>query len=486
MPNDPYVGLEPTPLWQHFAALNAIPRPSGHEEAAREYVRQVAEAAGSASATDSRGNLIARVEATDGFDGPTVAIQSHLDMVCESADGVEHDCEHDPIVPRRDGDWILASGTTLGADNGIGVAAALSLLSDPATAHGPLELVFTVEEETGLHGAAELDVSMLNAQALINLDSEDDRALTVGCAGGADVELALPLAREAAPPGWHGVELRVSGLSGGHSGMQIHERHANAIVLAATVLDRLAREGVDFRLQSIDGGSAHNAIPRNASARLAVAGETAERAIAEAFAELRSAWTAAEPEIELMLLDGATVSDVLPTATAAVLVRLLLELPHGVIAMSERFEGTVETSANLATVHTEVEQARVSTSVRSLKEDELRETRERIKAMALAAGAAAELGSGYPGWEPRESSPLLASTVAAYREVYGRDPSIEVLHGGLECGVIVSKKPELDAVSFGPLIQSAHSPDERLEASTVVGFYSVLTKLLAKLGRPDA
>lgn len=486
MQGDAFSGLEPVALWRHFAALSAIPRPSGHEDAVREYVKQAAEAAGASCETDSRGNLIARVAATDGCEGPVVAIQSHLDMVCERDDGVAHDCERDPIVARRDGDWILATGTTLGADNGIGVAAALAVLSDSAAPHGPLELVFTVEEETGLLGAAELDVSRLDAELLINLDSEDDRALTVGCAGGAEVEIELPVAREAVPTGWLGFELRVSGLSGGHSGMQIHEPHANAIVLVAAILGQLRDRDAKFRLESIDGGSAHNAIPRSARVRLALADETGAQMLEETVAEARRTWKSAAPELELSLSPEMEIGDAISAEQGTALISLLGELPHGVLAMSHRFADTVETSANLATVRTSPQEVRAVTSIRSLKAPDLRGAQERIEEIAGAAGASAKPGAGYPGWEPREHSRLLDLTSAAYRRVHRREPAIEVLHGGLECGVIVAKKPELDAISFGPLIEAAHSPDERLKASTVPAFYRLLTDLLADLGRGAA
>jgi dipeptidase D len=478
----PYEQLEPVALWQHFAALNAIPRPSGQEGEAREYVRGVAEAAGASWAVDARGNAMVRVPARGAPDAPVVAIQAHLDMICESADGVAYDPGRDPIVPRREGDLILASGTTLGADNGIGAAAALALLSDPPAVHPPLELVFTVEEETGLHGAADLDVSLLRAEALINLDSEDDRALVVGCAGGAGVTAELPVEREPAPPGSQGAEIRVSGLSGGHSGVQIHERHANAILLLRAVLDRLREAGVELRLAALDGGSAHNAIPRSATARLALTGEGAEQAVARAASELRGEWGDDEPGLAVELVSaGGDVEAVLSAGTATALAGLLGSVPHGVIAMSERFEGTVETSANLAIVRTGAERIEVLASVRSMRERSLRDVQDEIRTSAEAHGATAESSGGYPGWEPREGSPLLALAGAAYREVHGHEPRIDVLHGGLECGVILSKAPGLDAISFGPLIEGAHTPGERVRASTVSDTYRVLLKLLAGL-----
>lgn len=479
---NPYGGLEPAALWRHFAALNAIPRPSGHEDAARRYVHSVAEAAGAEWHVDAYGNAIARVAARAAAeDAPVVAVQTHLDMVGESAPGVEHNWERDPIVPRRDGDRILATGTTLGADNGIGVAAALALLNDPMVVHGPLELVFTVEEETGLHGAAALDVAQMRAEALINLDSEDDGAVTVGCAGGADVTLMLALDRQPAPTGWRAVELRVDGLSGGHSGVQIQERHANAIRLAIEVLDRLWEAGVEYRLESFTGGSAHNAIPRSAAVGLAVTGDEANAAVEEMAAELAAEWRNVESDLTLELVDRPAASEVMPKLQAEALLGILRGLPHGVITMSSHFEDTVETSANLAIVRAEGPKAEILTSVRSLKESALDGVQKDIRELGERAGASSIYGSGYPGWEPQEGSPLVAATVDAYRKVRGHDPRIEVVHGGLECGVITAKKPGLEAVSFGPSIKGAHTPNERVYASTVLDTCRLLTALLAHL-----
>lgn len=482
MQSHPYSGLEPATLWRHFAALNEIPRPSGHEHAAREYVHSVAAAAGAESAVDAGGNTVVHVAARGGHDdAPIVAIQTHLDMVCTSAPGVEHDFEREPIVPRRDGARIFASGTTLGADNGIGVAAALALLSDPVTVHGPLELVFTVEEETGLRGAIDLDASALRAQVLVNLDSEDDQALTVGSAGGANVMLSLPISREPSPPGLRGAELRISGLTGGHSGMQIHERHANAIKLAVAVLDRLREANVEYRIESFTGGSAHNAIAPHAAVSVLLPGEAADAVVARAAAELREQWADCEPELVVGLLDRPSAGEVMAGACATSLTDLLRSLPHGVISMSQRFPGAVETSANLAVVRSEERNVEILTSVRSHDGESLNQMQQRIRALGEDAGAGSRVTASYPAWPPREHSPLLACTVEAYRRVHGREPRIDIVHGGLECGVIVANKPNLDAVSFGPLIKGAHTPTEHVYASTVLDTWRVLVTLLANL-----
>jgi dipeptidase D len=481
--DDPYRGLEPPGLWRHFAALNKIPRPSGQEGAARDYVREVAESFGAEAFEDPYGNTVVRAAARPGAaDRQLVAVQTHLDMVCVAAPGVAHDFDHDPIVPIRDGDKISADGTTLGADNGIGVAAALALLTEPDLACGPLELLFTVEEEVGLLGALHFDPALLKATSLINLDSENDKALTVGCAGGAEVVLRLEPERITLPPDWECAELRVSGLSGGHSGVQIHEHRANAIKLLVALFERLRNGGVDLGLASIAGGTAHNAIPTEATALFAFPSSAADQAAAiavEATADLKQEWGADEPDLTVKLdfLDSR-VPSLADQAGSLNLLNLLAELPHGMIAMSSRFEETVATSVNLALVKTDGETIEVLTSIRGLTEEELDATTTKVKGIGEKAGARIEVVGGYPGWEPREDSPLLTAATTAYERLHGESPLIEVVHGGLECGVLVANKPDLDAISFGPLIREAHTPQEHVYAGTVSGTWRLLLALL--------
>lgn len=483
---DPYDGLEPAELWRHFAALNEIPRPPGHEAAARAYVRQVADAHGAELVQDEHGNALVRVRGRDAFaDARPVAVQAHLDMVCDSAPGVQHDFTRDPILARRDGDTIRARDSTLGADNGIGVAAALALLTQPDVRCGPLELLFTVEEETGLYGALALDANMLRARSLINLDSEDDDALTVGCAGGADVKVRVELELERLDAGWGAVELAVSGLTGGHSGVQIHEHRANAIKQLVAVIDRLREGGVELRLASLSAGTAHNAIPLAGVARLAVAADAIERTgelVAHAASDLTREWGADEPglELELRVLDGP-LRHAAPPHASEQLLSLLRELPHGVLAMSEDFPGTVATSINLAMVTTDGSRVEVQTSARSVSAEVLAGVVARVERVAGENGASATLEGGYPGWEPRPDSPLLAAAARAYERVHCTQPKIEVVHGGLECGALIAKLPDLDAVSFGPRIREAHTPREHVYASTVLGTWKVLLALLEGL-----
>ena len=484
-----YASLEPAQLWRHFAALNAIPRPSGQEAAARAYVQHVAQSAGATCDSDAAGNLVVRVAPQNGgsADAPIVAIQSHLDMVCEKRPDVQHDFAVDAIQTRREGDLIYANGTTLGADNGIGAAAALALLTEPNLRHGQLELIFTVEEETGLHGAMALDPALLQATMLINLDSEDPDELTIGCAGGAETMLYLPLAHEAAPANWPSCEVRVGGLKGGHSGVQIHEPLANAIKLLASLLQSLPQQ-TSFRLVEMTGGSAHNAIPRDATAHLVAAPDaisTLNAAVDEACHRLRAQWADDEPAltIELRVVEEKDATPVLAASSQKKLLRLLNDLPHGVLAMSEQFQGKVQTSTNLSNVETKSEQAEIATSSRSFVATELQNVQQQIQSIGAEAGAKVERRDGYPGWEPNADSQLLQKTKAAYEQVVGKPAQVEVVHAGLECGVILSRKPHMEAISFGPLIRGAHSPEECVAISTVAPTWKLLTTLLADLSQ---
>jgi dipeptidase D len=481
-----YAGLEPRELWRHFGGLNRAPRPSRREEAARAYVRQVAEAAGALWTTDERGNTVVRVPASPGREqAPPVAVQAHLDMVCEKRPEVDHNFETDPIRPRIQGECVYGTGTTLGADNGIGAAAALALLTEPGLEHGPLELIFTVEEETGLHGAAALDPSLVHARMLVNLDSENPLELTIGCAGGAGAILHLPLALEPVSPGWIGREVVVSGLKGGHSGVQIHERLANAIKVLQRALSEAGQAGAEFRIGTIQGGNAHNAIPRDASARLAVAPEstaTLEEATAGVHDVLCLAWRRDEPGLSLEVREAPLPEAVWTPEEGARVLQLLDDLPHGVLAMSEVFPGKVETSSNLAMVRSEGGELEIATSSRSFLDEELAKVQERIRACGEASGARVEMRDGYGGWEPDPGSRLLQTAVAVYERVFGTSPEVQVIHAGLECGVIASRLPGLQALSFGPRIEGAHTPEEHVHIPTVASTWRLLTALLAALG----
>ncbi len=485
-----YFGLEPAAVWQHFGALNHIPRPSGREDAARAYVQNLAQNHGATWQTDARGNLVVRVAARGARpDAPIVVMQSHLDMVCQKRPDVTHDFNLDPILPRRDGDKIFASGTTLGADNGIGAAIMLAILTNPPARHGPLELLFTVEEETGLLGAAHLDGELVRGRLLVNLDSEEGNEITVGCAGGATTNLFLPVEREKVATGFPIISIAITGLAGGHSGIQIGENLGNAIKILGQILDAGSEDCPDLRLISLDGGTAHNAIPRDANAVVCVPPEQIgafDAAFARISGEIEAKWRAFEPDLRLECEEVGVPGSLFPlsarhTAQVAGLVR---DLPHGVAKMSARFEGKVQTSSNLAEVHGELDSEEITFSVsnRSFVADELHEMQQKVADLGRATGARIEARDGYPGWEPRGDSPLLHTAMRAFESVMGKAPHIEVVHAGLECGLLCEKLPDLDAVSFGPLIRGAHTPEEWVSIPSTAENFAVLNALLKRLG----
>jgi dipeptidase D len=479
----PLSDLVPERLWGHFDALRAIPRASGEEQAAREHVEGVALQRGWDCARDAAGNLRLRVPATPGRENAaTLVLQAHLDMVCEKDASSDFDFSRSAVDVHVEGDWVLARGTTLGADNGIGVAAALAACEEPSIAHGPVEILLTVDEEATGSGAARLDPALVQGRMLLNLDAEDDTMIVVGCAGGCDTDLEFAARRAGAPKGHAPLRVRVSGLAGGHSGLTIHEGRGNAIrLLARALLRMLAR--ADLYLWSLEGGNKHNAIPREATALVygPPGFADAARAIAgRAMAELST---------ELGPLDAGFALDVhdadpqslapFDCSSTRRLVRLLVALPTGVQAMSLEEPGAVETSANLASVRTDVSVVTVSMHSRSNRASALRGMLDQIDAVARLSGAdTTEAGAYYP-WKASAGSPLLAAARRAYAGVWGHEPRVGAVHAGLECSQIAARIPGMDLASFGPLILGAHAPGERVSISSVARFYELLCALLA-------
>jgi dipeptidase D len=475
--------LEPTPLWRHFDEILTIPRASKNEGKIRDYVIGVAERAGLEHKTDEAGNVVVRKPASQGKNGtPTVVVQAHLDMVEEKNSDVDHDFSRDPIRPQRDGDYVKASGTTLGSDCGIGIASMLALMESKDLAHGPLELLFTIDEETGLTGASSLAADMLTGRILLNVDSEEEGVLTIGCAGGCDTHLHLPVTRFAVPGDSKPLSVRVSGLKGGHSGVDIHRQRGNAIKLLARALYAASLEHA-FRLAALTGGSAHNAIPREASATLVLGTAEPDAVRTKLLRELdaiRGEFRPAEPDMEFGLEETAPPADAWDDGMTSKTLRLLHGLPHGVLSMSYDMPGLVETSSNLAVVNESDGRLTVLTSNRSSVASALSALLQRIRAIGALAGAEVEEHDGYPGWKPDVNSPLLKTVKRVHEDVAGT-AVIGAIHAGLECGIIGEKYPGMDMISFGPQIEFPHSPDERVKVPTVAIFYRILTTTLERL-----
>ena len=477
--------LSPSSLWSHFDQLTSVPRPSRNEDRVRAWVFQWAKTHAFESREDAAGNIVVAVPATAGREhAPIVVIQSHLDMVCEKNKDVEHDFDRDPISTAIVDGWVVAAGTTLGADNGIGVAAAMATAIDPDIARGPLELLFTVDEETGLTGAANLDPAIVQGRILLNLDTEEDGVLCVGCAGGADTHLSLALEREAGRLGVTHRRLIVSGLRGGHSGINIHENRGNAIRLLARLLEDAHRRDLAFALHDATGGAKSNAIPREAESLLALHGD--ELAGWEAHLQRWRATLAVElagidEGLRLELTAGDPSGKPLTRDSALCLLRLILALPQGVLAMSPTIPGLVESSNNVAAVRCEASCATIVASARSSLAPALESIGTSIRAAAELAGASWRTLDGYHGWQPNPSSAVTELLGDVYRTVWGTEPLVTAVHAGLECGLLGERIPGLDMISFGPTIRGAHSPDERVEIASVERFWRALALALERL-----
>ncbi|BCW94056.1 MAG: aminoacyl-histidine dipeptidase [Thermoanaerobaculum sp.] len=480
----PLANLQPSLVWQHFEEILKVPRPSKHEERIREHVKRWAQSKGFAVREDAAGNLVVKVPATPGHESaPTVVLQGHLDMVAEKNSDVTFDFFKDAIQPRIVGDYVYATGTTLGADNGIGVAAAMAIAEDPEAVHGPLELLFTVDEETGLTGAAKLDPSLVTGKTLLNLDTEEDGAFYIGCAGGADAHSVFTVQWEPVPAGHVALAVRVRGLKGGHSGVDIHENRGNALKFLARVVAAARKASAELRIAAVSGGSKHNAIPREADAVItlpAADAAKARQAMEEAAAVLKEEYGEIDPGQRVELGEAAT-SQVFSAGDSNRILDALLACPHGVLAMSRAVPGLVETSNNLAVVTTEGSQVKVVTSSRSSVMPSLRATLQQVEAVFKLAGAEVEVHDGYPGWKPNPNSPVLQLAKEVFQREFGREPEVKAIHAGLECGLIGEKFPGMDMLSLGPQIESPHSPDERVKIPTVANFYRLLKAILAAM-----
>lgn len=473
-------GLEPGLVWERFGELTRIARPPKGEDEARAHVLAWAAAHGYQGAVDEAGNAVVRVPASAGRErGPVVVLQSHLDMVCER----EPDSAFDPRVGRirvevEDG-WVVAPETTLGADNGIGVAAALAVAEDPDVAHGPLELLFTVSEEEGLEGAKALDPGLVSGRLLVNLDGTRDSSITIGCAGSAHTFARLALEPEPVD-GWTALAVEVSGARGGHSGADIARGRANAI----KALGRVLAAGGRARLARLDGGVSRNALPREARALVAVPDETAFReAAASEFAAIREQYARSDGSLELRI-EPAELVEATGEETTDRALGLLAVVPSGVIAMSPDLPGTVETSTSLNVATTEDGVLTLASMTRSASAPALDELVAGLEAAARLAGAEVEVRRSYPPWQPHLDSRLLATARATYERLFGAEPALEVVHGGLEPAILGDRLPGAEMISLGPEIVGPHAPGERLGVASTQRFYRLLGALLDDLSAP--
>ena len=473
--------LAPELVWNIFDQITKVPRPSKKEEKIRQWLVDFAKQHNIEYHLDATGNILMRKPATPGYeDHQTIVMQGHIDMVCEKNSNVDHDFENDPIETIIDGDWVKANGTTLGADNGVGVALSLACLIDDSFQHGPLEALFTYDEETGMTGANAIEEGFMTGKVLINLDSETEGQIFIGCAGGMDTVGLFHYTPAPAPKDLYYAKVKVSGLLGGHSGGDIHLQHANA----NKVLARFLTTQPDAVLAAIHGGNLRNAIAREAEAVIGIPYSSKDNVVAELnqFAAIIEGEVGdIEKGMKLTIETVDTPETVIEKEVADRLIKALIVCPHGVQGMSRSMPGLVETSTNMASVKMiEPGVIKVETSQRSSVESEKRAIAQAVATTFSLAGAEVKQGSGYPGWKPNTNSPIMKVCADTYRDLYGKEPEIMAIHAGLETGLFLTKYPYLDMVSIGPTMEGVHSPDERLYIPSVGTFYAYLKEVLSR------
>ena len=476
--------LEPKEVWKHFDEIRKIPRCSKNEEKIRAYIVNFAKKNNLEYKTDKPGNVVISKKASSGMEAKTtVVLQGHMDMVCEKNSDVDHDFSKDPIKLKLDGDILTADGTTLGADNGIGLAISLAILEDNNLKHGPIEALFTVDEETGLTGAFAMENNMLKGKILLNLDSEDFGVITVGCAGGGDTQIKLPLQTKKIDENMESLIVKVSGLRGGHSGVDIHEQRGNAVKLLTRMLWK-AHDSFDFLISDIKGGDKHNAIPREAYCIIAIDKSQKGKFVSTLKAEEKDILEEIkpiDPNFKVDVSDNEEIKTTLTKDTQEYLLNLLHGLPHGVDKISYDIPDLVETSTNLATVEIKDQDASIGLSTRSSIKSALQDFRDRIRATAELSGATVEEDTPYPGWKPNLDSEILELSKKIFKDMFGEDPKVEAIHAGLECGIIGEKFPGMDMISIGPTIKYPHSPEEQVHAETVKKFYKYVLEILKNI-----
>ncbi len=476
--------LEPKNVWQYFEDLTKVPRSSKKEEKVIAFLMDFAEKHNLNAKKDHIGNILITKPASQGMENlKPVLLQSHMDMVCEANRDKKINFDTDPITPVIDGEWVKADGTTLGADDGIGVAAQMAILTDNSLKHGPIECLFTVDEETGLTGAFELKPNFFESKILLNLDSEDEGEIFIGCAGGIDAVAKFEFVADGVNSDDVAMKFVVNGLKGGHSGDEIHKGYGNSNKIANRFLYDISKK-YDARLAHFDGGNKRNAIPREAEFTFTV-NKKHEADVKELFADFRKnvikEIAIAEPKINLELQSVDLPATVIDKKTQENLVSALYACPHGVHAWSPAISGLVETSTNLASVKFDGNNIVVVTSQRSSLESGKADMNNMVTSVFELAGAKVESGDGYPGWAPDTNSEILKIAEKSYEKLFGKKPVVRAIHAGLECGLFLEKYPDLDMISFGPTLRGVHSPDEKIEIKTVKMWWNHLLDILENI-----
>ena len=471
------------PVWHHFQQIAAIPHPSGHEEELCQYIKAVADNNGLRWQQDDVGNLVVYKPATAGYETrPATILQSHVDMVPEKNQDSPHNFFTDSLQLQIQGEWLTATNTTLGADNGIGVAAMLALLENNDIAHGPLEALFTVTEETTMAGALGLDPTLLNGTVLLNLDTEEDGALYIGCAGGVNIEARQHCPMESAPEHYQWFELEVSGLRGGHSGSDIHLQRGNAITVLARLLKAL--QPLSLRISQCQGGVLDNAIPRQASALVGFPADQVEqvqKTIDDVYSTLQRELNAVDPDLRLTCHAAPAPEHVFAVNDQVLWLNALHSCHHGVKRYSDHFAGVVETSNNLAILSMADGQVAVNCFTRSLVDSATLELADNISGLFRMTGAEVRQVGLFPGWQPNPDSDVLSRLVDVHQRMYDKEPVIRIIHAALECGILSAAKPGLDIISFGPQIEDAHTPRERVRIESVDRFWAFLKEAITAL-----
>ncbi len=482
--NNALNSLQPAAVWQYFGQLMNIPRPSKHEAKVSAFLQEFGRQLNLETLADEVGNVLIRKPASKGYENaPGVCLQAHMDMVCEKNGDKEFDFLTQPIQAYVEDGWLIGDGTTLGADDGIGVAAAMAILADNSIEHGPLECLFTVDEETGLTGAANLRTDWLKSSILLNFDDEDEGEYCIGCAGGIDTTVAIDYTTRPVPAGESSYRIKVSGLQGGHSGDDINRGRGCAIKILTRILWN-ATENHKIGLACIDGGNLRNAIAREAWADIVVAHdyEAAFRSMVDDFAKhICFEFRSTEPNMQVTLEPIEEPACLIDRQTQYNLLNALYACAHGVLAMSREIENFVETSTNLASVKMDDHQIHIATSQRSSVESAKHAAAQKIEATFRMIGAHVSHGDGYPGWTPNPDSKVLKVGVETYKRMFGHDPIVRAIHAGLECGLIGEKYPNMDMISYGPTLRGVHAPGEKIEIKTVEMFWNLTCEILRNL-----